>query len=107
MTLRIGAHDVLNAVTESEVAVHGDAEISDGDGRRALEVREEALPGLAICVSAEMLPRRHDVENDETFVGYVVLHHRVNVPGVEGRCKLVLKRPDRCFIVRCGSRNRG
>jgi hypothetical protein len=31
MTLLIGARDMLEAVTESEIAVHGDAEIRDGD----------------------------------------------------------------------------
>ena len=100
MTLFIGARDVLDAVTETEIAVHDDAEISDGDFRRALESREEAHPSLAICIGAEMLSWRHDIEDDETFVRHIVLHHRINIPGVEGRCKPVFKRPDRCLIVR-------
>src|SRR5438045_6850672 len=100
MTLFIGADDVLDAVTEAEIAVHGDAEISDGDFRRALEGRKEAHPSLAICIGTEMLPWRHDIEDDETFVRRIVLHHRINIPGVESRCKPFFKRPDRCLIVR-------
>ena len=49
MTLFIGARDVLDAVTETDIAVHGDAEISDGDFRRALEAsRETSLGSLQI-----------------------------------------------------------
>ncbi len=100
MTLLIGARDTLNAVTESEIAVHGDAEIRDGDFRCTLKMREEVLPILTIGVSTAKLLPGHDVENDETFIQMLILHHRVNVPGVEGGCKPILKRPHRSFIVR-------
>src|SRR5882757_54766 len=99
MTLHIGTRDMLNAVTESKIAVNSDAEISNGNFWPALEVRKETDPGLAICVSAEMLPGRYDIENNETLVRYIVLHHGVNVSGVESRGKLVFKRADCCFIV--------
>jgi hypothetical protein len=66
-------------------------------------MREEVLPIFAIGVGAETLLPRHDVEDDQTVVRYVVLHDSVNVPGVEGRCKPLLKRPDRCVIVGCGN----
>ncbi len=98
ITFQIGACDALEAVTESKVAVNGDAEISDCDFRYTFEVREEVRPILAICVSTEILFSRHDVENNETIVRYVVLHDRINIPGVEGNCELVLEHSDCCFI---------
>src|ERR1700704_3597624 len=100
VTLFIGAYDVLDAMTEAEIAVHDDAKISDGDFRRPLEGCEEAHPSLAICIGAEMLPWRHDIEDDETLVRHIVLHHRIDIPGVECRSKPVFKRADRCLVVR-------
>ena len=73
MPLRIGTRDMLDTMAESEAAVHGDAEIINGDFRRSPEVCEEPRPSLAICISAGMLPRRHDVKNDKTLIWYVSL----------------------------------
>src|SRR5688572_15943884 len=97
-TLHIGTLGVHEAVPESDVTFDRNAEINDGQFRYTFEAREEVFPTLAIGVSTTFLPW-YDVENDETFVRYVVLHDRVNVPGVDGRRKFILQRPDRCFIV--------
>src|SRR5579859_3144364 len=66
--LLIRACDVLDTVTESEIAVHRDAKIGNRDFRPAAEMREEVHPVLAIGVGAMIFLPRHDVENDKTVI---------------------------------------
>ena len=98
MALYIGTHYVLDAVAEPDVAIYGDAEIGDGYFRRAPEVREEIRPIPAIVVGAPILFPGHDVKNDEVIALYIVLHDCIDIAGIEGGCKSILERPDRCFI---------
>ena len=53
-TVLIGAHDVLDAVTEAESAVHGNAELSDGNVRRALEAREEDITSKMLFKTGDL-----------------------------------------------------
>src|SRR5436190_17170820 len=98
-TLHINTPDMLEAVTESDIAIHGDAEISDREFWRSFVVGEKVHPITAIGISAIIFLPRHYIENDETIVWYVILHNRINITGSDGRCKIVLKYSDRCFII--------
>ena len=97
VALHVGTRNALEAVAEPNAAIYGDAETSNSNFRCTLEVREEFHPIPSICVSAEVFLSRHYIKNDETIARYIALHHRVNISGVEGRCKPFLKRPDGCF----------
>src|SRR5689334_22212829 len=98
MTLHVSACDTLKAMTEPDIAIGGNTKISDGDFWLVFEMREELCPIPAICISAEIFFSWHNVENNEAFVRNIILHHRVNITSVEGRCKFIFKRFYRCFF---------
>jgi len=98
MTLLIGPRDVLQAMTEPDIASTHNTQISNCDLRPPLEMREEIYPILPIGLRTTIFLPWHDVKNDKTFVRYVILHHRVDISGVKRRRELVMKRPDRRFI---------
>lgn len=69
LTVRVGSGDALDAVTEAEAAVGRDAQVRELEFQRTLEKPEESLPVLAIGIGSDILPGRHDVEDDKAFAG--------------------------------------
>src|SRR5215472_13549244 len=71
LALLVGAGHALNAVAVGEVAVGGDIEVGQLDGDRAFEVAKKGLPVLPIGSSADILPWRNHVEDDQGLVGCI------------------------------------
>src|SRR5205085_1372628 len=68
---RVSTADMLNAMAVRLLPACIDRQIADRDFDRSLEHAEESLPVLTIGVSADILPWRNDVEDEQIRSGRI------------------------------------
>jgi len=101
--LLVGTRNMLTAVTKPKISAHSNTQLSNGNLRLALKMREKIHPISAIGVSAKILLPRHNIKNDQAAIRYVVPHDRVDIAGIKGCYKPVLKRAYRRLIIQYGN----